>query len=80
MNALASLAPRWHTASLSNAPDTTPMDLQVLGAHVHRCNGSRGRWFKMRCMIEAVDAFAATRFITTLAILCAAGGLIALTL
>ena len=69
MNAQAAVKlPRWSTASIADAADTSPMELWALGAHVKRCNGSRGRWFALRCAAEAVHEFAARRFITTLII------------
>jgi hypothetical protein len=58
--------PRWTTASVSDAADTTPMELSELQAHIGRCNGSRGRWFMLRCIADAVHDFVAPRFVTTL--------------
>lgn len=71
----AALPPRWTTASVADATDTAPMELRELGAHVSRCNGSRGRWFALRCATDAVHDFVAPRFVTTLFI---AGTLIGL--
>lgn len=62
----AALPPRWTTASVADAADTAPMELRDLGAHVSRCNGSRGRWFALRCATDAVHDFVAPRFVTTL--------------
>jgi hypothetical protein len=67
--------PRWTTATAAEAGDTTPAELDALGAHVSRCNGSRGRWFSLRCTADAVHDFVAGRFVTTLMI---AGALIGL--
>lgn len=69
-------APRWITASIADAADTTPMDWAELGAHIRRCNGCRGRWFALRCAADAVHDFIAPRFVTTLVV---AGALIGLT-
>lgn len=75
MTAFATPSPRWSTASISDAAETSPMEWQELGAHVNRCNGSRGRWFAARCAADAVHDFVAPRFVTTL---CIAGALIGL--
>lgn len=80
MTAFATPSPRWSTASIADAADTTPMEWQELGAHVNRCNGSRGRWFAARCVADAVHDFVAPRFVTTLFIAGAVIGLIELAL
>jgi hypothetical protein len=77
MNAQAVELPRWTTASIADAADTKPMELRALGAHVERCNGSRGRWFALRCAVDAVHEFVASRFVTTLIIVGLAVGVIA---
>lgn len=59
-------APFWATASISDTADTSPIELSALGAHVDRCNGSRGRMFELRCLVDAVHGFIAPRFVTTL--------------
>jgi hypothetical protein len=56
------------------------MELSELGAHVSRCNGSRGRWFTLRCLADAVHDFVAPRFVTTLFIASALIGVTALVL
>ena len=76
MNSHAATSPRWSTASLAEAADTSPMELWELGAHVSRCNGCRGRLFALRCAFDAVHGFIAPRFMTTLVI---AGAVIGLT-
>lgn len=80
MNAYATPAHRWSTASIADAADTSPMEWQELGAHVSRCNGSRGRWFAARCAADAVHDFVAPRFMTTLVIAGTAIGILALAL
>lgn len=55
----------WATASFADSADTTPMELSALGAHVDRCNGSRGRMFKLQCAADALTGFVAPRFVTT---------------
>ncbi len=68
--------PRWTTATVAEAGDSMPAELDALGAHVSRCNGSRGRWFTLRCSADAVHDFVAGRFVTTLMIAAAVIGLI----
>lgn len=80
MHSQAAASPRWTTASIADARDTAPMELRELGAHVSRCNGSRGRWFALRCAADTVHEFVAPRFVTTLFIAAAALGLAALAL
>ena len=80
MNAHAATKPRWTTASFPDAADTSPMELSELGAHVSRCNGCRGRWFALRCAVDAVHDFVAPRFVTTLFIAGSVIGLVTLAL
>lgn len=75
MSAHAANLPRWTTAAIPDATDTSPMELSELGDHVERCNGCRGRWFSLRCTVDALHDFVAPRVITTLFI---ASALIAL--
>jgi len=72
MNSHTFFTPRWSTSTLAGE-DSVPAELDALGAHVNRCNGSRGRWFTLRCAADAVHDFVAGRFVTTLLI---AGALI----
>ena len=58
--------PIWATSAIDGAADTSPMDLSALGAHVDRCNGSRGRMFALRCAADALSGFLAPRVVTTL--------------
>lgn len=60
--------PRWTTSTAADAGDTTPAELDALGAHVSRCNGCRGRLFTLRCLADAVHDFVAGHFVTTLMI------------
>jgi hypothetical protein len=61
--------PFWPTATINGAADTSPMELSALGAHVDRCNGSRGRMFGLRCAADAIHGFIAPRFVTTLIVI-----------
>ena len=58
----------WATASIADAADTSPMELSALGAHVERCNGSRGRMFGLQCAADSLIAFIGPRFVTTVVI------------
>ena len=80
MNAHAVFKPRWTTASFPDAADTSPMELSELGKHIGRCNGCRGRWFALRCAVDAVHDFVAPRFVTTLLIAATVIGLATLVL
>ncbi len=64
--------PRWSTASLGDAPDSSPMELFALKDHVHVCHGLSGRLFTVWCRAEAVHGFVAGRFVTTLVVALAA--------
>ncbi|MEP7303835.1 MAG: hypothetical protein ABI699_20140 [Caldimonas sp.] len=66
--------PFWATSAIDGAAETTPMDLSALGAHVDRCNGSRGRMFGLRCAAESLSGFLAPRFVTTLVLVAIAFG------
>jgi hypothetical protein len=55
----------WATASFADTADTTPGELSALEAHVDRCNGLRGRMFRLQCAADAMIAFVAPRFVTT---------------
>jgi hypothetical protein len=67
-SSVASVSARspWVTASADDGAETSPMELFALGAHVDRCNGSRGRMFALRCAADAMHGFIAPRFVTTL--------------
>jgi hypothetical protein len=69
---------RWATASFADTADTTPMELSALGAHVDRCNGSRGRMFALQCAADTLIGFIAPRFVTTAVIVAIAFGVASL--
>jgi len=58
----------WATSSIDGDAETTPMDLSALGAHVDRCNGSRGRMFAWHCAADSLFGFLAPRIVTTLVV------------
>jgi len=68
MNARVLPSPRWSTSSFSHAADTSPMELNDLGAHLARCRGCRSRWFALQCVNDALHDFVARRFVTTLVV------------
>jgi hypothetical protein len=57
MNTIAAAPPTWAA---------TAMDVTALQEHIDRCNGSRERWFMLRCTADAIHDFVAPRFVTTL--------------
>ena len=63
-------------ASVPEAADTTPMELSALGAHVDRCNGSRGRWFALQCAADSLLGFMAPRFVTTVVLVALVFGVV----
>ena len=72
----------WATSSLEAGAngdvDTSPGELSALGAHVDRCNGSRGRMFRLQCAADAMIGFVAPRFVTTAVIVALAFGVASL--
>jgi hypothetical protein len=70
----------WATASFPDTAETTPMELSALGAHVDRCNGSRGRMFRLQCAVDAMIGFVAPRFVTTAVIVALVFGVASLIL
>ena len=57
------------------APTFDPIDPTRLGDHFRQCAFARGPMHRLHCAAEAVDAFLAPRFVTTLALLTAFVGL-----
>lgn len=66
MTSPRTLSPRWSTASIPDAPDTSSMDLTSLVGHFDACQDSRGRWFSLHCLAESAHGFVAPRFVTSL--------------
>lgn len=64
----AGRASGWSTASFGNPPDTSPLELHILGEHLARCRGAGGRWFAWRCRAETLRRLAATHIVTTLVV------------
>jgi hypothetical protein len=54
------------------SPPATPfdrLDATRLADHFRQCRFARGPLHRLRCVAEALDAFLAPRFVTTLALL-----------
>ncbi len=60
--------PNWSTSAYGTSADTSPMDLSALGDHLSLCQSPHARWLAMHSMAERVHGFAASRFVTTLAL------------
>lgn len=67
MNTMLNI-PRWSTSSFGGAVAPSPSDLASLGEHLNSCKGGNGRLAALRCGAQAVHGFAASRFVTTLAV------------
>jgi hypothetical protein len=61
--------PRWSTASFGKGVGTSPLELRLLGEHLHVCHTLRGRFYGLRCGVEAVQNFVAGRFVTSILVL-----------
>ena len=57
--------PGWSTSSFGGPASTSPMELSALGRHMDRCNGTRGRMFLVRGVVQVIDRWAAPRLVTT---------------
>ncbi len=57
-------ARRWATASLKDAPVTSSAELDALGDHAAKCNGLRGRLFRVQCALDATEAFLSGRLVS----------------
>jgi hypothetical protein len=51
------------------AADADLLDPTRLGQHIRQCAFDRGPLHRLRCVAEALNAFFAPRFVTTLALL-----------
>ena len=58
---------RWSTSSFGAAPDTTPMELRVLGEHVTTCCAASARGVALRCAAQRVQDFVLARRVSALA-------------
>lgn len=60
--------PAWSTASFGGSTDTSPGELDALGAHLSHCSAAHGRFFAVHCAAERMNAYVSTRLITTLVV------------
>ena len=51
-----------------NSPPVLPPEPLSLGEHMQRCAHESGALHRLRCAVEAIDAFLAPRFVTTMAL------------
>lgn len=56
------------TSCLGSSPETSPMDLAALEAHLRRCDGERSPIFRLMCAGEATGRFLAPRVVTILVV------------
>lgn len=73
-------AARWSTSSFGACADTSPAELDALGAHLHACHEQRGRWFDLRCRADLMHGFLAARLVSSLLAVALLIGLALLTL
>ncbi len=69
MNQHSIARPAWTTASIGEAPDTSPMELSALGEHLNTCRSHTGRFFTLQCVAEVANGFVSARLVTTLVVL-----------
>lgn len=60
--------PSWSTSAFGDATTSQPMELAALGEHLSLCQGANRRWSTLRHVGDRVHGFAASRFVTTLAV------------
>ncbi len=58
--------PCWNTSSFGHAAHPSSLEMALLGAHLKLCRGLHGRWFALRCGVETLNGFVASRLVTTL--------------
>ncbi len=63
------------TAALKDDPVTLSAELGALEDHAARCNGLRGRLFRLQCAIDTVDAFLSRRVISVLVVAVVGAGI-----
>ena len=61
-------SPAWSTASFGGSADTSPMELDALGAHLSHCSAVHGRLFALYCAAERMNTYVSTRLITSLVV------------
>lgn len=61
--------PRWSTSSYGESPETKPAELEALRQHLTQCRATDGRVAALLCGWLRVQAFVASRLVTTLLLL-----------
>lgn len=61
--------PLWSTSAFAQEHDTDDNVASALGAHLNSCRSVNGRWFAVRCGVDAVHQFVAPRLVTTLVVI-----------
>lgn len=69
MNHPSTAGPCWSTAALGEPPGTSAIELSGLGEHLALCKGLGGRLLALRCGAQAMHAFSASRFMTTIVVM-----------
>ena len=63
-NATSQSGAWWSTATLKDAPVTSPAELDALRDHAARCRGLRGPLFRVQCALDAAEAFLRGRVVS----------------
>ncbi|MEO5771516.1 MAG: hypothetical protein ABIQ29_05555 [Burkholderiaceae bacterium] len=61
--------PRWSTSAFAQDHDADDNVATALCAHLNSCRSVNGRWFSVRCGVDAVRQFLAPRLVTTLVVI-----------
>ena len=61
--------PRWSTSAFAQEHSGDDNVSSALGEHLNSCRSVNGRWFAVRCGVDAVHRFLAPRLVTTLVVL-----------
>lgn len=64
-----STRPRWSTSAFAQEYGADDNVASALGAHLNSCRSVNGRWFAVRCGVDAVRQFLAPRLVTSLVVL-----------
>jgi len=61
--------PRWSTSAFAQEHGADDNVASSLCAHLNSCRSVNGRWFPVRCGVDAVRQFLAPRLVTTLVVI-----------
>lgn len=65
----------WRTSAFAQDNDGDDNVSSALGAHLNSCRSVNGRWFVLRCGVDAVHQFLAPRLVTTLVVIALLAGI-----